>query len=246
MPQTRLEVMAARRADAITRAIGLELRRLREDAGIHQADVARVAGVSQPLLSRVEAGDVRPSIGTLSALGAALGADLSIRFFPGAGVPIRDRFQARMIEALLRILHPRWRPHLEVPIHRPARGVIDAVLEDTPLLVAMEAQSDLRRLEAQIRWHTEKASGLPHTSLATGQDVVVSRLLLLRSTRRTRELAREFEQSLRAAYPARTTDALGALTREAPWPGAAIVWATVDGRSATILERGPKGVTLGR
>jgi hypothetical protein len=151
-----------------------------------------------------------------------------------------------MIEALLRILHPRWRPHLEVPILRPARGVIDAVLEATPLLVAMEAQSDLRRLEAQIRWHTEKASGLPHTSLATGRDVVVSRLLLLRSTRRTRELAREFEQSLRAAYPARTADAVAALTGQAPWPGPAIVWATIDGRSARLLERGPKGVTLGR
>jgi transcriptional regulator with XRE-family HTH domain len=243
---TRSQIATHRRTLHLERSIGLDLRRLREDAGASQSDVARRAGLSRGMVSRTEAGDVHPSIETLTAIAAALGADLSIRLFPGAGVPIRDRFQARMIEALLRILHPRWRAHPEVPIHRPARGLIDVVLEDAPLLVATEAQSDLRRLEAQIRWHTEKASGLPFTDLATGRDVQVSRLLVLRSTRRTRELAREFEQTLRAAYPARSRDALEALTSKTPWPGSAVIWMGVDGRTATILDRGPKGVTLGR
>ena len=34
-----------------------------------------------------------------------------------------------MIEALLEILHPRWLARLEVPVYRPARGVIDLVLQ---------------------------------------------------------------------------------------------------------------------
>jgi transcriptional regulator with XRE-family HTH domain len=247
--KTRLQVQAARRAAEIARVIGSDLRVLREDAGATQAEVARVAGLSRQMVSRTESGAVRPSIETMTAMSSALGADLSIKVYPGAGVPIRDRFQARMVEALLRTLHPRWRAHLEVPIHRPARGVIDVVLEDLPLLVATEAQSDLRRLEAQIRWHAEKASGLPHTPLALGAGgttVSVSRLLLLRSTRRMRELAREFEHVLRAAYPARTVDALDSLIRGAPWPGPAVVWVAVDGRTAIVLARGPRGVTLGR
>lgn len=85
-------MVADRRATEISREIGRELQQLREDAGIRQAAVAERAGVSQPMLSRLEAGEVRPSIGTLSALAEALGADLSIRLFPSTGVPIRDRF----------------------------------------------------------------------------------------------------------------------------------------------------------
>lgn len=243
---TRLQRTADNRATDLVRRLGEEFRRLREDAGIPQAVVAAQAGLSRGMLSKVEAGEVRPSIGTLSALAAALGADLSVRLYPGAGIPIRDRTQARMIEALLRILHPRWRVHLEVPIQRPARGLIDVVLEDTPLLVATEVQSDLRRLEAQLRWHTEKASGLAHTPLAAVRNTTISRLLILRSTRRTRELAGEFERTLRTAYPARTREALDALTRGSRWPGPAIVWAHVEGTAAAILDRSPRGVTLGR
>jgi hypothetical protein len=113
-----------------------------------------------------------------------------------------------MIEALIRILHPRWQAHPEVAVLRPSRGFVDLVLEDARLPIAAEAQFDLRRLEAQVRRYTEKAGGLPFTNLAGGRDVTVSRLLLLRCTRRTRELAREFAATLAAAYPARTRDTL--------------------------------------
>ena len=60
-----------------------------------------------------------PSLETLVRIALALGGDLGLRFLPGAGVPIRDRFQARMIEALLAILHPRWKRLPEVPVMRP-------------------------------------------------------------------------------------------------------------------------------
>ena len=116
-------------------------------------------------MSEVEAGRVQASLKTLTALGMTLGADLSVRFFTGASLPLRDRFQAPMVEALLGNLHDSWRGHPEVRVTRPARGFIDIVLVRRLDLVATEAQSELRRLEAQIRWHEDKAAALPSSPL---------------------------------------------------------------------------------
>lgn len=69
-----------------------------------------------------------------------------------------------MIEALLGILDPRWHAALEVAVHRPVRGLIDAVLTDVQScdVVACEAQSELRRLEQQLGWSQEKSTALLH------------------------------------------------------------------------------------
>ncbi|MBI3746348.1 MAG: hypothetical protein HY264_07485, partial [Chloroflexi bacterium] len=180
-----------------------------------------------------------------------LGADLSIRFFLGSGPRIHDRFQAPMIESLLRSLGPRWRAELEVPVEQPRRGVIDLVLHDrvSGLMVAAEVQSDLQRLEQQIRWSHEKAAGLAESraaSAAGAAGLATSEMLILRSTVRTRDVARQYEATLRAAYPAQTADAVQALTGTAPWPGPAVVWMHVHGRHVTVMRLPPVGVALGR
>ncbi len=254
-PRTKSELMAARRLRELDRAIGVQLRTIREDAGARAAAVARSSGISASHLSGIEAGEGDASLDALVAVATALGADISIHVYPGAGIPLRDRFQARMIEELLRSLHPRWGRFLEVPVSTPARGLIDAVLVDRQarLLVAVEAQSELRRLEAQLRWHTEKAAGLARTgiaraALATSDDGVlpeIDRLLLLRSTRATRDLATRFEATLAAAYPARARDLLEALAGTEPWPGSGIAWVEVEGRATRILAGPPRGVRVG-
>ncbi len=72
---------------------------------------------------------------------------------------------------------------------------------------------------------------------------MISRLLLLRSTRTTRALARDLSETFDAAYPARPDDVMHALTRaDEPWPGAGILWVAVDGETATVLERRPPGL----
>src|SRR5687767_4482596 len=107
-----------------------------------------------------------------------------------------------MIGALLRWLHAIWRPTPEVGVPRPGGGVIDGVLEaPEPPIVACEAQSDLRRLEQQVRWSRAKADALGQARRAE-----VSRLLLLRNTARTRAVAYEYETVLATAYPARAAD----------------------------------------
>lgn len=232
----------ARRKREMRRAIGLQVRTLREDASVSRADVSRAAGIDRAHYSRIETGDTGASLEVLLAVGAVLGADLSVRYFPGSGPRIRDRFQAPIVEALLRVLHESWVAQPEVPIVRPVRGVIDIVLRRDGEVVACEVQSELRRLEQVIRWSAEKAAalGLPDRPSA-------SRLLVIRSTTQTREVARRFEATLRAAYFAKAVDALAALsTPMQAWPGPAILWARLERGHAEILERPPRGVGVGR
>lgn len=235
--------------------LGNELRQLRLDANLTQRAVATAARIDQGFLSQIEGGRREPSFAVLIALGDVLGADLAVRMYPTTGPRIRDRTQAAMVEALLHDVHPRWKRLLEVPVHRPARGFIDAVLVSPfeRMIVAVEAQSELRRIEQQIRWAKAKAESLPSASdwaMLAPPDVpepAISRLLVIRSSQSMRELARTYEANLRAAYPARAWDIHEALTTaSAPWPGAGIVWAAVEGGRARILDRPPRGVSLGR
>ena len=164
-----------------------------------------------------------------------------------------------MIQCLARALHSRWRRFVEVTVYRPVRGVIDMVLHDPlePVLISTEAQSELRRIEQQVRWARAKSDALASTGAselagvlqaADGRpsDVAVSRLLLLRSSTATHRAAAMYSDLLAAAYPARHADAVAALTGTAPWPGAALVWMDVANGIATLKAAPPRGIRLGR
>lgn len=233
----------------LERRVGEDALRLRTDAGTTKARVASVAGVDRTFLGRIESGDAHPSLETLVAIATAMGAEVSIRLYAGSGPRLTDRHQARMEEAVLRRLAPVWRPHLEVPVWRPARGVADGVFErlDTPLLVVAEFMSTIPRLEQQLRWSAEKAASIASSELVgDGPVPPVSRLLVLRSTAATRDVTRRFELTLRTAYPARAADAIKSLTVGAAWPGDAIVWVRIDGDDVDLMDGPPRGVTLGR
>lgn len=248
-----LRTRTGRTAGELRRALGAELKRMRLDAGLTLRALARAADVTPSHLSEIERGIAEPSLAVLAALASVLGADVSIRLFAGTGPRIRDRLQAPMVEALLREAHPSWKRLVEVPVWRPARGVIDAVVSRPgEVVVAIEVHSELHRLEQQIRWAGEKADALPSADawsmlLAGAPTVPVSRMLVLRSTRANRDLANAFESTIRAAYPAKAADAVRAL-RDAsvPWPGSALVWAEATTAGARILDRPPRSVRVGR
>ena len=240
--RTAIARRGTRRALDLRRQVGEEIRHAREDAGLSQRRLAASAGLSSSTLHGVELGRHDPTIETLARLGAALGMDLGIRLFPGTGPPIRDHIQTAMVGALLDLLHPTWRPTPEVAIHRPARGVIDLVLEGAELpLVACEAHSELRRLEQQVRWSRAKAE-----ALADERGVPVGRLLLLRSTARTRAIAAGYHEFLAVAYPIGHERALAALRHGTPGPGDAIVWCRVERGLAVIPTRPPRALRTGR
>src|SRR5262245_52075617 len=139
----------ARRERDLRRTIGTQIRTIREDAGLTRTELARGAGIDRAHVVRIETGDARASVEVLLAIGAALGSDLGVRYFPGSGPRLRDRFQAPMIEALIRILDPAWLAQPELPVGRPRRGVIDVALHRQPDTIATEAQSSMHRVEQQ-------------------------------------------------------------------------------------------------
>lgn len=249
--RNRIRAEAARRAAGMSRSIGETLRISREDAGLPQRIVADAAGISQSHYAAIENGTTEPSLETICAVSLALGGEASLRFFPGTGPRLRDRTQAAMVEAFLRAADRRWSRFVEVPVYRPATGVIDLVLADPSvgLIVAAEFQSQLRRLEQQLRWARVKADSLPSTSvgvLADAEPAAISRLLVLRSTREMRALATEFEQTLASAYPARTREVFAAVTNGEEWPGPGVLWMVVDGARTRLIDGPPRGVGLGR
>ena len=239
MPPAISETMVRRRLESLNRTLGSEIRQLREDAGLSRVAVARAAGVADPYLGRIEDGGQHPSNETLMRLGLVLGADLRIRLYPNTGPLIRDRHQARMLEALLETIDPRWHAFTEVAVQRPSRGWIDAVLHEQRAHVALatELQSELRRLEQLIRWSAAKAASLPSWDGwdRMGTEPRIDRLLIVRRTRATRAVATDFTTQLRAAYPAHPDDALAALTGGGPWPGPALVWSVVDARGTRLV-----------
>jgi transcriptional regulator with XRE-family HTH domain len=260
-PRTKLQRNGHTRAREQKRAIAAELRRAREDVGLSQRRLAFAAGISQGTLSAIETGEIDPTLEVLARLAAGLGGELSVRINPGVGTPIRDHIQAAMVQGLIQALHPRWKRFLEVAVHRPVRGVIDVVLHDPyePVLIASEAQSELPRLEQQVRWSRAKADALAEggaTELAElfastepnegGKVPAISRLLPLRSTRATHEVVATYADLLAAAYPAAHADALAALTGTAAWPGPALVWMNVAKGIGSMREVPPRGVRLGR
>jgi transcriptional regulator with XRE-family HTH domain len=228
--------------------VGEDIRRLREDAGVSKTAVAAIAGIDRTYLTDIEDGRVGVSLESLNRVAAALNANLNLRLFPNAGPRIRDRFQAPMIEALLNVVAPAYERHLEVPVYRPARGVIDLVLALVGRIISVEAHSDLRRLEQQLRWAAEKSDALPSSAIwpalaAPGVTTAISRILVLRSTSRTRSLVRDFSATFAAAYPADPGQVLRALAQPAePWPGSGLLWTRVEAGRATILPGPPRGV----
>jgi transcriptional regulator with XRE-family HTH domain len=103
--RTKLMRLADRRAVELRRATGTEIERLRTDAGLTLADLARATGLDRSYVARIETGDREPSMAAWCRIAAALGADPVRRLYPNTGPPVRDRWQARILEALLELLH---------------------------------------------------------------------------------------------------------------------------------------------
>ena len=64
--------------------IGQAVRERRLELGLSQTEVAARAGMTQPALSRLEAGGVVPTIPVLDRIAASLGADLVVTIAPHA------------------------------------------------------------------------------------------------------------------------------------------------------------------
>jgi transcriptional regulator with XRE-family HTH domain len=64
-----------------------ELRRIREEAGLSQTQLARESGVDRATINKIEQGKRSPSIATLESLSRALAVEVA-DFFPKAQAPL--------------------------------------------------------------------------------------------------------------------------------------------------------------
>src|SRR2546425_7747354 len=69
-------------------AVKLELRWMRDDLGLTQAELARLAGVSQPAIAQLESPDSNPTIDTLNRVAGAMGAQID--FHPSASESVKS------------------------------------------------------------------------------------------------------------------------------------------------------------
>jgi transcriptional regulator with XRE-family HTH domain len=68
---------------ALIPSAGKLIREARERNGVSQSTLARRAGTTQKQISRIERGEISPSVSTLARLLAAVGERLELRAVPG-------------------------------------------------------------------------------------------------------------------------------------------------------------------
>jgi transcriptional regulator with XRE-family HTH domain len=223
------------RAESVAGRVGTGLREARRAQGRTQGSVAREAGISQPFLSRIERGrELGVSLATLAACASALQVQLAafIEALPGSSLP-RDiqhlRRQALVVrtagpggwtaepEAALAGDGPRPRS-IDVLLTRVARREA-AVVEIWDLLA--DGGEAMRGLEAKV----------VATRRRLGPGWRVQGLLVLRATRRNRDLVRDLAPLFAARYPASSVGWLRSLADpRSPMPDAAgIAWSNVAG-----------------
>jgi len=75
-----------------TLGVTLAVRWARKRGGVSQAELARRAGLSQPVVARLEDPDHNPTLSTLERVAAALGARLDIGLLPGPTTVASPKF----------------------------------------------------------------------------------------------------------------------------------------------------------
>lgn len=202
------------------RRFGEEFRALRLRAGLSQAAVARAIGVSRSAICDLEAGDEGASLRLRARAAAVLGAEAALGLYPASSPLISDATQARLLESLLKIVHPSWRPTVEAPVPGPGRRSIDLRLDGGEDVVLMEVESRVRTLEAAVReLHDERAAVAP---ARPGRLIHV--VLVLPPTRHHRALVRSHPAITKATFPIPSRLLEAAIRGGGRWPGDGILW----------------------
>ncbi|MEO7119195.1 MAG: helix-turn-helix transcriptional regulator [Candidatus Limnocylindrales bacterium] len=183
-----------------------ELRRSRVAAGLSQAELGRLAGMSAAAVGRLERDAIAdPGIFSVAKLLSIVGLELRMRAYP-RGSPRRDRAHATLLERLRVRLHASFEWRTEVPFP----NVSDPR--------SWDAMARLPQVRIGIEGETRGRDGqeLHRRMAAKRRDGGVDRMvLLLADTRSSRLFLREIAQEFRHDFPV---------------PGRAAVRALAEGR----------------
>lgn len=195
--------------------LGRRFRVLRHRLGWRQADVARVAGLSQDVISLVERGRIeRVSTKALRRHARALDAELRIILdFRGADLDrLADEGHAALVGAVTqRLAELGWevRPEVSFSVFGE-RGSIDIVgwHADSRTLVVIEVKTELASVEETLRRHdvkTRLAASVVRERFRWQPRAVARPLVLPEGSTPRRQVVRH-DAVLRAVYPARGAD----------------------------------------
>jgi transcriptional regulator with XRE-family HTH domain len=195
--------------------IGVIIRALRRRRGWRQTDLAGAAGLSQPLISKLERGAIGDvNVDTIRAVTAALDASvlLEIRWRGGAVDRLLDEKHARIVGATVHLLvSGGWVTEVEVSYSvYGERGSIDILAwrEGARALLVIEVKSELVSVEATLRKLDEKTrlGGAIARERFGWRPESVARILVLPSNSTERRRVARHEAPLRVALPLRYDD----------------------------------------
>lgn len=228
---------------------GRALRVLRRRQHLRQLDVARRAGVSQQLVSKVECGHLGSvNVATLRGILAAVEADLVtiVRWRGGELDRLLDERHAAVVSQIAGLLRRRgWDVLLEATFSEYGeRGSIDLLAwhAATRTLLVVEVKTEVASAEEMLRRHDAKVRLAPKIGRDRFGEAPrqVGRLLVLDESGRNRRRVDRLEAILRSAYPARGGDVRAWLA--SPMGNlSGLVFLTVASRSQpTRTTRGPR------
>jgi transcriptional regulator with XRE-family HTH domain len=238
----RARVAARARAVYLARRLGIALRERRHAAGLRQLDVALAGGVSQSFISRMESGRGQDaSIETWLAVATAVGSELAA-FFDDAPGAARSRDYEHLKRQQLVITTAAaggWHPSVERRSDTRSAwpGSVDGQLDragrrETAVVEIWDWFNDVGEA---ARGLIRKVTAIEREQAARELDGApqwrVSGLIIVRGTRRNRQLLAEFGALFRAVYPASSRAWLAALTRpDAEMPrDPGLLWTDVRG-----------------
>jgi transcriptional regulator with XRE-family HTH domain len=192
--------------------VGRIVRALRQRQGWRQVDLARAAGVSQPVVSRLEAGQLRSlPVGTVEAILEALGARgrFEVSWRGGELDRLLDERHAWLVGEIVRRLERlAWEVQVEVSFSvYGERGSIDVLARQPAArsLLVVEVKSELTSVEETLRKLDAKVRLAPQAAMDRFDERprVVGRLLVLPDVTTARRRVTRAATVLDAALPMR-------------------------------------------
>jgi transcriptional regulator with XRE-family HTH domain len=216
----RVRADAARAALADARRFGDAFHEQRLRLGVTKEAVARTAGVSRPLIWRIEHGDPGVALVARAVCAQAIGGTAKLSFFADATPLIYDAAHARIVERIVGAAGPGWTVRLEMPVPGPGSRSVDVRLDGQDAVVLIEVETHVRRWEEILR----ELAGKRMAFIEAGESRAVHVVLAVPPTRHHRDLVQAMAASVAASLPVPSRAARQALTNGGKWPGDGLLW----------------------
>ena len=168
-------------------------------AGLTQAEIGRLAGVSQQQASQAELGAGDVSLEVRCRLAAACGHELGWRLYPVATVRLRDSGQLVLAQTIVGAAHANWRARLEVPVAPGDARAADLVLVSPAEVIHIEIERALVDFQAQVR-----SAQLKRQAIADQEQRPVRLLIAVPDTRTSRARLAPFRELISRTLPVRS------------------------------------------